>query len=105
MATITGRIASPSLIPMSGATVNIRRVDNSITGELLNDGAATVPLSILAEFSIQLVRGRFLLTVYDTSDVIDITVPSETGTFSVSDILTTSSLLLLDQPIADMGEI
>lgn len=106
MATVTGRISSSGASPMPNAVVVLRRYDNSESlGELLSDGYSVVSLDAGGYFSLQLTAGRFLLTVRDTSDVIDITVPSNTGTFIISDILTIGSTISIDQSSVDMGQL
>lgn len=106
MATVTGRISSPASLAMPDAVVVLRRFESSASsGELLSDGYTTVSLNVDATFSIQLSTGRFLMTIQDTSDVIDITVPSAIGTFSISDILTFPVIGSVDQSEIDMGHL
>lgn len=88
MALITGRILSPDVDPMETAVLSIRRVDEKPIGGIVPTGTATITLNSNAEFLIALGKGRYLFTVVDTADVLDVTVPADTGTFVVSDILT-----------------
>ena len=93
MATITGRIISTDTDAMETASVTIRRVDGKPIGGLFPSGLGFITLDSEASFSVDLGKGQYLITITNTADVLDITVPSDVGTFPVSSILTNAPVV------------